>query len=97
MIQLLITSTAKGYHPSAEWRTFNQRTETFNDRKEAMNWIKENYPGKKRQPMYCDTKEGTKRVGYVIGFRNSGWGSGSHDKWLQQDWISFREVKDVII
>lgn len=97
MVQLIIHSTAKGYHRSSEWRQFDRRIETFNDRKEAMEWIKENYLGKKRSPMYCDTKEGTKKVGYVIGFRNSGWGSSSQDNWLQQDWISFREVKDLTI
>jgi hypothetical protein len=97
MIHLVITSTAKGYHKDARWQIFGERTEYFTDKKEAMVWIRENYPNKTRRGMYRDTKEGAKRVGYVIGFRNSGWGSGSHDKWLQQDWIEFREVKTLSI
>lgn len=33
---------------------------------------------------------------YKTGIKD-GWGSGSHDKWLQQDWIEFREVKTLTI
>ena len=63
--------------------------------KEAKDWLKDNYGKAKRVPMYVDTKDGkTKKVGYVIGFRNADYSHSPVYKWIQQDWVSFNEVKE---
>ena len=96
MIQLAITKTARGYHPSQLWRQYDHTTENFPDLKAAKAWIKEKYGTSKKSPMYIDTKTGkTKKIGYVIGFRSEEYEDGKWDKFLEQHWVSFSEVKDM--
>ena len=96
MIRAHITMTGKSYSPKAKFSCFHEEEKTFEDMKEAMAWIKENYGKAKRVPMYQDTKSGgTKKVGYVIGFRNADMSHYPADKWIQQDWISFYECKPI--
>lgn len=96
MIQLFIVNTGKGYSPKDDWRRFDSQTKNFANLKDAKEFLKETYGRCKRVPMFVDTKDGKpKKVGWVFGFRNSGWGSGSQDKWIQQDWVEFREVKSI--
>ena len=59
---------------------------------EARAWLNDRYGKSKRAPMYIDTPSGAKRVGYVIGFRAADWSHAPVEKWLQQDWVEFREV-----
>ena len=76
----------------------NQETKTFSDLNETKKWIKEQYGKSKRVPMYIDTKEGeSKKVGYIFGFRNSDCSHYPVEKWIQQDWVHFREVKDLYL
>lgn len=97
MIKVQITITGKSYSPKDSWRIIGEETKTFPDIKSAKDWIKENYGNSKRSPMYIDTKEGVKKVGYVIGFRNSDISHLPVDKWLQQDWISFYDEKPIYL
>lgn len=98
MIRLDITMTGKSYSPKSNWQTLGHDHKTFSDKADAMAWIKENYGKAKRVPMYVDTKKGkTLKVGYVIGFRASDWSHNPVEKWLQQDWIVFKEVKDLAL
>ena len=42
--------------------------------------------------MYCDMKDGSvKRTGWVVGMRMA----EGREKWLQQDWVSIVEIKEV--
>jgi hypothetical protein len=94
MIQLHITKTGKGYSPKDKWQMFDEQTKYFSDITEAKNWLKEEYGKAKRTPMYQDTKDGKpKKTGYVIGFRNSDISHLPVNKWIEQDWVEFREVK----
>lgn len=98
MIQLQITETAKGYSPTAEWQTLDVRTESFPTREAAETWIAETYGKRKRTKMYAEREGQPDFVcGYVIGFRNADWSHAPLVKWLQQDWIQFREVKTINI
>ena len=98
MIQLHITMTGKSFSPKSTFSCFGEDTKSFTDMKTAKQWLKEHYGKAKRVPMYCDRKDGkTEKVGYVIGFRNADYSHSPVDKWIQQDWISFREVKSVTI
>lgn len=93
MIQLKIVRTGKGYSPKDQWTRFDDELKSFATMQDAKEWIKENYGKAKRVPMFVDTKDGqSKKVGYVIGFRNSDISHYPVNKWLQQDWIEFREV-----
>ena len=93
MIQLFIVKTCKGYAPKDQWQRFDDEIKNFASLKDAKEWIKETYGKSKRVPMYIATKDGqSKKIGYVIGFRNADWSHAPVEKWLQQDWIEFREV-----
>lgn len=96
MIQINIVMTGKGYSPKDKFRGMGERTEYFGDMKEAREFIKETYGKCKRVPMYVDTKEGkTKKIGYVFGFHNEDVSHSPVEKWIQQDWVSFNEVKEI--
>jgi hypothetical protein len=96
MIELQIVKTAKGYGKNEKWSRFDDKTEYFPTLKDAKDWIKKEYGKAKRVPMYVDTKDGnSKKVGYVIGFRNDDISHVPVEKWLQQDWIEFREVNTI--
>ena len=95
MIRLVITMTGKSYSPRDEYRQFASESHTFKDLKEAKAWIREQYGNSKRQPMYRGDMG--HKIGYVIGFRNADWSHSPVDKWLQQDWIEFQEVKDMVL
>lgn len=94
MIELLITYTAKSYHPSSKWACVGQEKRAFPGISEAKAFLREQYPGKKRVPMYRDTPNGKpKQTGYVIGYRNADYSHAPIERWLSQDWIEFRESK----
>ncbi len=96
MIQLMIVKTGKGYSKKDKWQRFDEETKYFGSMQEAKDWIKETYRKAKRTPMYVDLKDGgSKKVGYVIGFRNADWSHAPVEHWIQQDWIEFREVKTI--
>lgn len=97
MILAHITMTGKGFNPKDTFSIFGNDTKRFSDMKSAMGWIKETYGKSKRNPMYVDTPEGKKKVGYVIGFRNEDLSHSPVKKWIQQDWISFEETKRIYL
>jgi hypothetical protein len=91
MIELHITTTIKGYHPTNEWLNCNTTRESFPDLSAAKAWLKDRYGNCSRRPMYVG--EGRK-VGYIYGFRNDEhYRDGTHYKFIQQDWVAFRESK----
>jgi hypothetical protein len=96
MIQLCITMTGKSFSPKDKFSRFGEETKNFSTIKEAKGWLKEQYGNSKRVPMYVDLKTGgTKRTGYVIGFRNADYSHSPVQKWIQQDWVEFREVTTI--
>jgi hypothetical protein len=97
MIRIQITSTGKSYNPRDKFSLFGERTETVADMREAKQWLRDTYGKAKRAPMYIDTKGGTKKVGYVIGFRNADWSHSPVNKWIQQDWVSFHSQKPIYL
>jgi len=98
MIELDITHTWKSYHPSSKWAITHEETKYFDDMDQANKWINETYGKSKRSPMYIDTKKGeSKKVGYVIGFRNGEYYEGKNHKFLNQDWITFRKSEVIEI
>ncbi len=95
MIQLKVTMTGKGYHPSSEWQHLSSTDDhhSFPDMDAAKEWLKEQYGTCKRVPMYCDPD--AKQVGYIYSFRASDISHVPVNKWIQQDWVEFREVRAV--
>lgn len=92
MIELVITPTSKSYHPASNWQRWQDERYRFPDMKAAKQFLRERYGKASRRAMYMDQRTGPPvKCGYVIGFRN-GDGSG---RWLQQDWVEFRECKIV--
>lgn len=98
VIELHITMTGKSYNPKDQYCIFGDERHSFPTMQAARDWLKERYGSSKRVPMYHDTKDGrTKQTGYVYGFRNADWSHAPLDKWLQQDWVSFRESEPLVI
>ena len=96
MIQLIIRKTGKSYSPHATWQTFDDEIKTFSTIKEAHDWLLEEYKKCKRVQMYVDDKEGkTHHIGYIYSFKNSDISHVPVEKWIQQDWIEFRNVKTI--
>lgn len=95
MIQVIITITRKSYNPKDEYRTFDKETLTFADKDEANKALAERYgkSWKRRNKMYVDDKDGKAlHCGYIVGFKADDISHTPVQKWLQQDWIEFRET-----
>jgi hypothetical protein len=98
LIRLTIIKTARGYHKDQTWTQYDQEMNYFATIKKAKEWIKETYGKSKRSFQYVDMKNGkSKRIGYVIGFRNEDFQDGKWTKYLEQHWISFSEFNDLEI
>jgi hypothetical protein len=96
MIQVHITSTGKSFSPRDKWRAFSSETFYFANIAEVKRWLNERYGNSTRHAQYTERKDGTSyRSGWVIGFRNADWSHSPVQKWLQQDWITVREVRPV--
>jgi hypothetical protein len=94
MIILRITHTIKDFNPRAQWFQSGNTEERFTDMKQANEWINEIYGKHKKQPMYIDTKEGkTKKIGFIIGFKDEEYEGGKWIKFLRQDWIEFSQCE----
>lgn len=92
-IELRIIQTGKSYSPRDKWRHMAEpETRRFGTLAEARAYLAKRYGKAKRAPMYRDVEGAPPiRIGYVIGFRASDWSHYPVEKWLQQDWIEFRE------
>ena len=98
MIQSIISITGKSYNPKDEYRYFYKETLTFADKDEANKALAKRYgkSWKHRDKMFVDTKSGEAlHCGYTVGFHNADWSHAPVEKWLQRDWIEFREVNVV--
>ena len=98
MIQLVIVQTGKGYAPKEERRIFDKSIKSFPDMEAAKAYLSETYPKCKRQKMFADGKDGKARhIGYIYSFHNSDISHVPVEKWIQQDWVEFREVKSITL
>lgn len=95
MIQLQITMTGKRSGSKERFRVFADDTKNFKSILQAKEYIKNQYGKSKRAKMFVDTKEGSKHVGYVFGFRNADLSHYPVQKWTQQDWVEFQEVNTI--
>lgn len=94
MIEVHITPTTRTYGPGKQWYRGTDVVERFRDMNEVRAFLKKRYGNCKRQPMYRDRTDGSVvKVGWVFGYRQD----DGTDKWMQQDWVSFRECKDLTI
>ena len=79
---------------NAGWQRYDDERKTFANMAEARAYLKETYGNAKRRPMYVDMKDGgTRRAGYVIGFRCKWRNPG--EPVAEQHWIGFNECKPV--
>jgi hypothetical protein len=58
---------------------------------EVKAYLKEQYPKAKRSKIYVDTLAGAQHVGYIYRFKNIDC-SVPAQKWIQEDWVEFRQV-----
>lgn len=96
-IELHITMTVKSYSPRAKWAGIGHQREVFTNRTAADTWIDEQYGTSKRTPMYRDVDGKSIQCGVIIGFRNADWSHAPVEKWLQQDWIEYRESRPLAL
>lgn len=88
MITVIATQTVKGYHPNAQWSRYPDTVLfTVQDMKEVSVKLQEIYgrAWTRKRPMYIETDRGTKKAGWVVGFRVD---KGPGKRYLQQDWVS---------
>lgn len=95
MIQLTITATSKGYHPSSDWHVFDERKKTFPAIEAAKDWLGNEYGNCKRSKIYQDKDGDAIHCGWIYGYHNSDISHLPVEKWLQQDWVKFQEVSTV--
>ena len=96
MIELVITKTSKSFNPKDSWRTYDQEKLPFVNLNTAKKWLNDTYGKSKRRSMYIDLKTGgSKRVGYIIGFKNYDYEPGKKIHFLEQHWIEFRSCKSI--
>lgn len=97
MYSVQITHTAKNYHPTSEYHTFERTEKTFGTKQDVIDWLSEQYGTCKRVKMYCDKKDGTiEQEGWIYCFRNSDISHVPVEKWLQRDWVSVTSFKPVV-
>ena len=93
-VELHISYTQKGYHPSEEWTIVHDDSKTFEDMDEAEEFLKERYGTCKRVRMFCDKKNGPPvKCGRIYCYRDADWSHSPVAHWLAQDWVSFYTVK----
>lgn len=98
MIQLKISVYTKSYNPKSEPKYQYGERQFFDNVKEAKEWINDTYRNNKRQPMYVDDIDGkSKKIGYVIGFRNHEFYNGKRVNFIEQHWIGFERVEELEI
>lgn len=97
MIQVYITSMGKSYNPKDSYCMFDEQLKNFHDMDEAKAWLSDTYGKSKRSKMFVDQADKSVHCGYIIGFRNADISHVPVQKWLQQDWIEFREVKTLAL
>lgn len=95
--ELLITETGKSFSPRDTFRIFHEeRKGGFETMADVHAYLRERYGNSKRAAMYHDVKDGPpKRIGWVIGFRNSDISHYPVDHWIQQDWITVKQCDTV--
>lgn len=94
MIQLTITETGKGFSPKSKWQRLDDRKERFSDMQAVKAYLKATYGKCKRVKMYVDKKTGESiHCGYIYSFHNSDMSHSYPNKWIQQDWVHFEEIK----
>jgi hypothetical protein len=52
-----------------DWETYDRQERIFSNLTLVKEWIKETYKNKRSQPMYVDTKDGAKKVGWIFSSR----------------------------
>ena len=95
MIQVKIIMTGKSYNSKDKYSMFADELKNFRDLTEAKNWLKKTYGNSKRSKMYIDCNNKSKHIGYVIGFHNADYSHSPVERWLQRDWIEFRNVESL--
>lgn len=97
MVRVMLTTTTKSYSPKDQWRRTWDEELVFDLEEEFQDWMRERYGKSRRRSMYRDTKNGPKKVGWVIGFRNEEYDHDGRGKYrfLQQDWVEVRRWKEV--
>jgi outer membrane receptor for ferrienterochelin and colicin len=98
MFEAHIIMTEKSYSPKAQFSCFGEDKIHAMSLTELKQELAKRYGAswKHKVPMYRDKQDGsTVRCGWVVGFRASDWSHSPVQKWLQQDWVSIRECKEV--
>lgn len=96
MIELVITKTSKSCDPKAHWYSYDYDRLPFVNLNAAREWLVDTYGGSKRRSMYIDLKNGgSKRIGYIIGFKNYDYENGKKIHFLEQHWIEFRSCRSI--
>jgi len=96
MISLLITETAKGCGSKEKWVGIGEFERKFNSIKKAKEWLKEYYGKCKRSKMYMDKEDGNHfHCGYIYHFHNDDISHVPVEKWIQNDRVTFREIKTI--
>ena len=94
MIEIQIVMTGKGYGRASKWQGLGDENHRFSDKTAAMTFLSDRYGRCKRAAIYRDGPKGESvQTGYIYGFRNADWSHAPVDKWLQQDWVEFRQCE----
>ena len=97
-IEVKITKCVKSYNPKDSYAIYDDMVTKFDTIEDAKEWLEDEYGTSKRQPMYVDDKDGkSKKIGYVIGFRNYDFVDGKRVNFIEQHWIGFEKVEDLEI
>lgn len=93
MIQLKITKTGKSYNPKDHYKVFDDDIIHCSSLDEAKKWLEDKYGSCKRTKMYQDPNGD--HIGYIYHFRDADFSHYPVNRWLQQDWVKFCEVKPI--
>ena len=100
MLTALITLTGTKCPRKEKYTCFGEDKVYAKTMKEMRRLLAERYgkSWKHRSPVYRDKVDGSViHIGYVVGYRNADYSHAPVEWWYQQDWISFKECKDVVL
>jgi hypothetical protein len=98
MIQIEIVPTARNSSKENWTRMSDTERKNFEDLKTCKAYLKNRYGKCKRYPVFID-KENSEalKYGYVFSFRNADYSHAPIQKWFQQDWVTFFELKPLAV
>lgn len=92
-IEVKIKQTCKRWGTKDSFTVGGEENRKFPSMKEAREFLTSRYGKARREPMYCDLKDGrTVQSGYVYRYSETEYFHQWSEKWICHNWVSIHEI-----